>query len=119
MRNQQSQTSPIPAAIALTATALRDRPSGVESSSSSSTELGAGGSVESDCQLIDGEPIVGWMLGVEDELSNDLAVGRSGTLGASSLRPLEGESAELRERVMRVCRWQRWLTGAGHPSSWT
>ena len=67
------------------------------STSSSSTELGAGDGVDSDCLLVDGEPICCWMLGVDDALLilDDRAVGRD-TLGLRSLRPFEGDSAENR-----------------------
>ena len=63
-------------------------------SSSSSTELGAGEGVDNDCLLVEGVPIVCWMLGVDEEL-DDRAVGRD-ILGLRSLRPLEGERAEKR-----------------------
>ena len=76
------------------------------SSSSSSTELGAGEGVESDCRLPDGVPIVCCMLAVEDELFEDRAVG-SETLGLSNLRPFEGDRAEKRwcECVVGCCGW--------------
>ncbi len=61
--------------------------------SSSSTELGAGEGVDSDC--LDGVPIVCWMLGVDDELFDERAVGKD-TLGLSSFRPFEGDKAENR-----------------------
>ena len=64
-------------------------------SSSSSIELGAGDGVDNDWRLLDGVPMVCWMLGVDEELFDDRAVG-SETLGLSSLRPFEGERAENR-----------------------
>lgn len=62
--------------------------------SSSSTELGAGEGVESDCLLDDGDAMACWMLCVEEEL-DDRDVGKD-IFGLRSFKPLEGDNAENR-----------------------